>query len=178
MPYQLNGQLVTIKSQRLPHAAGALAAAGGGAFVTMISPDDTSAACAAPASPRITAASTPILFIDSGAGARHEPGQQRWGVMTRVLCPFMAVPPKLPAFASQPAATTRPQQWTDDPFSLETGSPRSTNEINAFRKLIPCLLHREELGRRQARACNRLAADPAECQARSGVEFITPPPLQ
>jgi len=98
--------------------------------------------------------------------------------MTRVLCPFMAVPPKLPAFASQPAATTRPQQWTDDPFSLETGSPRSTNEINAFRKLIPCLLHREELGRRQARACNRLAADPAECQARSGVEFITPPPLQ
>src|SRR6266849_2317500 len=94
MPYQLNGQLVTIKSQRLPHPAGALAAAGGGAFVTMISPGDTSAACAAPASPRITAARTAILFIDSGAGARHEPGQQRGGVMTRVLCPFMVVPPR------------------------------------------------------------------------------------
>jgi hypothetical protein len=35
MPYQLNGQLVTMKSQRLPHAAGAVTAAGGGAFVTM-----------------------------------------------------------------------------------------------------------------------------------------------
>jgi hypothetical protein len=35
MPYQLNGQLVEIKSQRLPHATGAVTAAGGGAFVTM-----------------------------------------------------------------------------------------------------------------------------------------------
>jgi hypothetical protein len=35
MPYQLNGQLVEIKSQRLPHEAGAVTAAGGGAFVTM-----------------------------------------------------------------------------------------------------------------------------------------------
>ena len=35
MPYQLNGQLVTTKSQRLLHATGAVSAAGGGAFVTM-----------------------------------------------------------------------------------------------------------------------------------------------
>jgi hypothetical protein len=35
MPYQLNGQLVTIKSQRLLHASDVVAAAGGGAFVTM-----------------------------------------------------------------------------------------------------------------------------------------------
>ena len=35
MPYKLNGQLVLIKSQTLPHAAGAVAAAGGGAFVAM-----------------------------------------------------------------------------------------------------------------------------------------------
>jgi hypothetical protein len=34
MPYQLNGQLVTIKSQRLLHATGAVTAAGSGAFVT------------------------------------------------------------------------------------------------------------------------------------------------
>src|SRR6266581_3798564 len=129
MPYQLNGQLVTIKSQRLPHAAGAVAAAR--------------------------------------------------DVMTRALCPFMVVPPRSCPLSGHSSPQRRgPRQWTDNPFSLETGSPRSTNEINSFRKLIPCLLHREELGRRQARACNRLAADPAECQARSGVEFITPPPLQ
>ena len=35
MPYQLNGQLVTRKSQRLVQAAGEVAAVGGGAFVTM-----------------------------------------------------------------------------------------------------------------------------------------------
>jgi fumarate hydratase, class II len=35
MPYQLNGQLVTRKSQRLLQAVGAVAAVGGGAFVTM-----------------------------------------------------------------------------------------------------------------------------------------------
>ena len=35
MPYQLNGQLVTRKSQKLVHAAGAVTAVGGGAFVTM-----------------------------------------------------------------------------------------------------------------------------------------------
>ena len=37
MLYQLNGQLVTRKSQRLLHATGAVTAEGGGAFVTMMS---------------------------------------------------------------------------------------------------------------------------------------------
>src|SRR5713226_8829478 len=108
MPYQLNGQLVTIKSQRLPHAAGAVAAAGDGAFVTMISPGDTSAACAAPASARITAARAPIFFIDSGAGARHKPGQQRGGRDdTSALSLHGRSPSKLPVVGSQLAATTR-----------------------------------------------------------------------
>src|SRR6516164_6455553 len=35
MPYQLNGQLVTRKSQRLLHATGAVTAVGGGAGVAM-----------------------------------------------------------------------------------------------------------------------------------------------
>src|SRR5215471_2565007 len=35
MPYQLNGQLVTRKSERLLHATGAVTAVGGGAFVAM-----------------------------------------------------------------------------------------------------------------------------------------------
>jgi hypothetical protein len=35
MPYQLNGQLVPRKSQRLVHATGAVTGVGGGAFVTM-----------------------------------------------------------------------------------------------------------------------------------------------
>ena len=35
MPYQLNGQLVTRKSQKLVQAAGAVTAVGGGAFVAM-----------------------------------------------------------------------------------------------------------------------------------------------
>jgi hypothetical protein len=35
MPYQLNGQLVTRKSQRLLHATGAVTAMGGGPFVAM-----------------------------------------------------------------------------------------------------------------------------------------------
>jgi hypothetical protein len=35
MPYQLNGQLVSRKSQRLLQATGAVTAVGGGAFVTM-----------------------------------------------------------------------------------------------------------------------------------------------
>jgi hypothetical protein len=35
MPYQLNGQLVTRKSQRLLQACGAVTAVRGGAFVTM-----------------------------------------------------------------------------------------------------------------------------------------------
>jgi hypothetical protein len=35
MPYQLNGQLVTRKSQRPVQAVGAVTAVGGGAFVTM-----------------------------------------------------------------------------------------------------------------------------------------------
>ena len=35
MPYQLNGQLVTRKSQKLLHATGAITAVGGGAFVAM-----------------------------------------------------------------------------------------------------------------------------------------------
>ena len=35
MPYQLNGQLVTRKSQKLVQAAGAVTAVGGGALVAM-----------------------------------------------------------------------------------------------------------------------------------------------
>jgi hypothetical protein len=35
MPYQVNGQLVTRKSQRLLHAIGAVTVVGGGAFVAM-----------------------------------------------------------------------------------------------------------------------------------------------
>jgi hypothetical protein len=35
MPYQLNGQLVTKKSQRSLHATGAVTAVSGGAFVAM-----------------------------------------------------------------------------------------------------------------------------------------------
>src|SRR5437899_903752 len=69
MPYQLNGQFVATKSHRLPHAAGAGTAAGGGAFVTMMLPGDTSAACVAPANPRTIAAKTPAdssnLFIST-----------------------------------------------------------------------------------------------------------------
>src|SRR5262249_37964319 len=68
MPYQLSGQLVATKSQRLPHAAGAVTVtAADGAFVTMLSRGSTSIACAAPANPRTiaaeTAADAPSLHI-------------------------------------------------------------------------------------------------------------------
>jgi hypothetical protein len=69
MPYQVNGQAVATKSQRLPHGAGgggeAGAAAGGGVFVTMILSAHASAVHAAPATPRIIAAQTPKKFFMS-----------------------------------------------------------------------------------------------------------------
>jgi hypothetical protein len=59
MPYQLKGQLVTIKSQRLPHAAGAVTAAGGGAFVTI-----SAAKAGVPISAAMAATPILSLFID------------------------------------------------------------------------------------------------------------------
>jgi hypothetical protein len=59
MPYQVNGQAVATKSQRLPHGAGgggeAGTAAGGGALVAM------SAAEAAPNGAAMSNAETPIM---------------------------------------------------------------------------------------------------------------------
>src|SRR5277367_2850801 len=58
MPYQLNGQAVATKSQRLPHGAGdeaCAAAAGGGAFVAM------SAAKAACSGAAMRNAATPTI---------------------------------------------------------------------------------------------------------------------
>src|SRR5271169_2059282 len=56
MPYQVSGQAVAIKSQRLPHEAGvAGAAAGGGALVGM------SAALAPPNGAVMSNAETPII---------------------------------------------------------------------------------------------------------------------
>src|SRR6266849_2384946 len=63
MPFQVSGQLVTTKSSRLPHVAGAFAVAAGAAFVTMMSSADASVAYAAPASPKIIDAKTPTFFI-------------------------------------------------------------------------------------------------------------------
>src|SRR5665213_476528 len=70
MPYQVNGQLVEMKSKRLPHAVGAagsfvttgggtLVAAAAGAPAAMMSPADESAAYAAPASTSNIPAGTP-----------------------------------------------------------------------------------------------------------------------
>src|ERR1700722_7152361 len=60
MPFQVRGQLVLIKSSKLVHAAGAVTAAAGGAFVTMRSPGDASVA---QASARIIAAGTANFFM-------------------------------------------------------------------------------------------------------------------
>jgi hypothetical protein len=58
MPYQLNGQLVTIKSQRLLQATGAVTATGGGAFVT------TSADVAARGGAAVSNAATPAMHSE------------------------------------------------------------------------------------------------------------------
>jgi len=58
MPYQLNGQLVTRKSQRLAHASGAVTAMGGGAFVTI------SAAVAAVSDVAMSNVETPAMLSE------------------------------------------------------------------------------------------------------------------
>jgi hypothetical protein len=75
MPYQLKGQLVLTKSQRLLHTADVdveafVAATGGCALVTVMSSADTSAARAALASARIAAGETPNLFMLHLAASR------------------------------------------------------------------------------------------------------------
>src|ERR1700722_12615493 len=86
MPFQVRGQLVLIKSSKLVHAAEAVTAAAGGAFVTMRSPADASVAQAAPASARIITAGTANFFmspptqsgdeIPGGSGFRPQPFQR------------------------------------------------------------------------------------------------------
>jgi hypothetical protein len=63
MPFQVSGQAVTTKSSRLLHVAGAFVVAAGTAFVAMMSSAKAAVAYAAPASPKIIDAKTPILFI-------------------------------------------------------------------------------------------------------------------
>src|SRR5277367_5531920 len=82
MPYQLNGQSVAMKSQRLLHAAaGLVATGGGGVFVAMMVLVDTSAACAAPVSPRIIAARTARLFMLPPLTWRHQPSRSQQGAI-------------------------------------------------------------------------------------------------
>jgi hypothetical protein len=58
MPYQLNGQLVTRKSQKLVQAAGAVTAVGGGAFVAM------SAAVAAVSDAAMSNVEMPVMLSE------------------------------------------------------------------------------------------------------------------
>src|SRR6516162_6070681 len=58
MPYQLNGQLVTRKSERLLHATGAVTAMGGGAFVVM------SEAVAPPSDAAMSNVETPAMLSE------------------------------------------------------------------------------------------------------------------
>jgi hypothetical protein len=60
MPYQLNGQFVTTKSQRLVHAEGAVTAVGGGAFVA------TSAAAAPIGDAAMSNVETPAMLSKLG----------------------------------------------------------------------------------------------------------------
>src|ERR1700745_1552595 len=66
MPFQVNGQAVTIKSSRLLQVDGgseAVVVAAGPAFVAMMSSAEASVAYTAPASPKIIDAKTPTIFI-------------------------------------------------------------------------------------------------------------------
>jgi hypothetical protein len=58
MPYQLNGQLVTRKSEKLLHTTGTVTAVGGGAFVTM------SAAVAALSDAAMSNVKTPAMLSE------------------------------------------------------------------------------------------------------------------
>src|ERR1700682_1783819 len=90
MPSQVNGQLVTIKSQMLPQVAG-----GGGnffiaacaAFVTMIPSADACVANAAPASPSIIAAETPnfIKVPPSPTDSKHDRSPSCAGPTQRLI---------------------------------------------------------------------------------------------
>jgi hypothetical protein len=77
MPYQLNGQLVTRKSQRLVQAAGEVTAVGGGTFVTM------SAAVAAVSDVTMSNVETPAMLSEVRFMVSSEGNSLYWMIFSQ-----------------------------------------------------------------------------------------------